>query len=237
MEKNKFENFLGKYYLAGNTDSAKVIIKDKTLSTSFITTDQNVIGEVTLNSFDSKDAELGVYTTSQLLKLLSALDSDIDISFGEAEGKVYSMNFKDKTTNVTYMLADLSVIRQVPALKTLPDFDCSINITKEFVSKFIKAKNALPESDNFAVQCTNGETNIVINYSSINTNRINFKVDANSAGDFSPICFSAKIFKEILVANDGAQGTLEISSKGLARVTFTNSDYSSTYYLVKLTIS
>lgn len=237
MEKNKFENFLGKYYLAGNTDSAKVVIKDKTLSTSFITTDQNVIGEVTLNSFDSKDAELGVYTTSQLLKLLSALDSDIDISFGETEGKVYSMNFKDKTTNVTYMLADLSVIRQVPALKTLPDFDCSINITKEFVGKFIKAKNALPESDNFAVQCTNGETNIVINYSSINTNRINFKVDANSASDFSPICFSAKIFKEILLANDGAQGTLEISSKGLARVTFTNSDYSSTYYLVKLTIS
>lgn len=237
MEKNKFENFLGKYYLAGNTDSAKVVIKDKTLSTSFITTDQNVIGEVTLNSFDSKDAELGVYTTSQLLKLLSALDSDIDVSFGETEGKVYSMNFKDKTTNVTYMLADLSVIRQVPALKTLPDFDCSINITKEFVSKFIKAKNALPESDNFAVQCTNGETNIVINYSSINTNRINFKVDANSASDFSPICFSAKIFKEILLANDGAQGTLEISSKGLARVTFTNSDYSSTYYLVKLTIS
>lgn len=237
MEKNKFENFLGKYYLAGNTDSAKVVIKDKTLSTSFITTDQNVIGEVTLNSFDSKDAELGVYTTSQLLKLLSAFDSDIDVSFGETEGKVYSMNFKDKTTNVTYMLADLSVIRQVPALKTLPDFDCSINITKEFVSKFIKAKNALPESDNFAVQCTNGETNIVINYSSINTNRINFKVDANSASDFSPICFSAKIFKEILLANDGAQGTLEISSKGLARVTFTNSDYSSTYYLVKLTIS
>jgi len=237
MEKNKFEDFLGKYYLSGNTDSAKLVIKDKTLTTSFITSDQNVIGEVTLNSFDTTDAELGVYTTSQLLKLLSALDSDIQISYGESDGKVFSMNFKDKTTNITYMLADLSVIRQVPALKTLPEFDCSINITKEFVTKFIKAKNALPDSDNFAVQCTNGETNIVINYSSINTNRINFKVDANSAGDFSPICFSAKIFKEILVANDGAQGTLEISSKGLARVTFTNSDYSSTYYLVKLTIS
>jgi hypothetical protein len=237
MEKNKFESFLAKYYLAGNTDSAKVVIKDKTLSTTFITADQNVIGEVTFKSFDTKDAELGVYTTSQLLKLLSALDSDIDISLGESDNKVYSMNFKDKNTNVTYMLADLSVIRQVPALKTLPDFDCSINITKEFVTKFIKAKNALPDSDNFAVQCVNGETNIVINYSSINTNRINFKVDANTAGDFSPICFSAKIFKEILLANNEAQGTLEISSKGLARVTFTNADYSSTYYLVKLTIS
>ena len=237
MEKNKFEEFLDKYYLAGNTDSAKLVVKDNTLSTSFITADQNVIGEVTLNSFDAQDAELGVYTTSQLLKLLSALDSDINISYGESDEKVYCMNLKDKNSNVTYMLADLSVIRQVPALKSLPEFDCSINITKEFVSKFIKSKNALPDSDNFAVQCVNGETSIVINYSSINTNRIAFKTDSNNKGDFSPICFSAKIFKEILLANDGAQGTLEISSKGLARVTFTDANYSSTYYLVKLTIS
>lgn len=237
MEKSKFEDFLGKYYLAGNTDSAKIVIKDKKLTTSFITTDQNVIGEVTLNSFDTKDAELGVYTTSQLLKLLSALDKDIDISYGEIDNKVFSMNVKDKNTNVTYMLADLTVIRQVPAIKTLPDFDCSINISKEFITKFIKAKNALPDSDNFAVQTVNNETSIVINYSSISTNRINFKVDAVTGGDFTPICFSAKIFKEILLANADAQGTLEISSKGLARVTFTNSDYSSTYYLVKLTIS
>lgn len=237
MEKNKFEGFLGKYFLAGNTDSAKLTIKDNKLSTSFITADQNVIGEVTLNTFAAKDAELGVYTTSQLLKLLSALENDIDVSYGEADEKVYSMNFKDKSSNITYMLADLSVIRQVPALKTLPEFNCSINITKEFITKFIKAKNALPDSDNFAVTCNNGETNIIINYSSINTNRIQFTTDSNSKEDFTPICFSAKIFKEILLANNDAQGTLEISSKGLARVTFTNSEYSSTYYLVKLTIS
>ena len=85
MEKNKFEEFLDKYYLAGNTDSAKLVVKDNKLTTSFITADQNVIGEVTLNSFDSPNAELGVYTTSQLLKLLSALDSDINISYGESE--------------------------------------------------------------------------------------------------------------------------------------------------------
>jgi ribosome maturation factor RimP len=51
------------------------------------------------------------------------------------------------------------------------------------------------------------------------------------------VCFSAKLFKEILNANADATGLLEVSSKGLARVTFTNADYSSTYFLVKLTIS
>jgi hypothetical protein len=51
------------------------------------------------------------------------------------------------------------------------------------------------------------------------------------------VCFSAKLFKEILNANADATGLLEVSSKGLARVSFTNSDYTSTYYLVKLTIA
>ena len=43
MEKNKFIGFLNRYSLGGNTDSAKLIVNDKTLSTKFISTDQNVI--------------------------------------------------------------------------------------------------------------------------------------------------------------------------------------------------
>lgn len=237
MEKSKFQDFLGKYYLAGNTDSAKLTVSDKKLSTDFITEDQNVIGNVVLKSFDVKDGELGVYTTSQLLKMLSALGNDINITYGEVDSKIFSLNLKDKDSNITYMLADLSVIRQVPTLKSLPEFDCSINVTKEFISKFIKAKNALPESDNFAVVTKDGVTEIIINYSSVNTNRISFKVDAVTKGDMGPICFSAKIFKEILISNGDAQGTLEISSKGLGKVSFINADYESTYYLVKLTVS
>jgi ribosome maturation factor RimP len=43
--------------------------------------------------------------------------------------------------------------------------------------------------------------------------------------------------KEIINANSDATGTLEVSSKGLARVTFTNTEYSAVYYLVKLTVA
>ena len=237
MEKSKFIEFLNKYYLAGNTDSAKLVVTDKTLNTKFISIDQNVIGEVTLNNFDTPYAEMGVYTTSQLIKMLSALNDKINITYGVADKKLYSINFKDDASNITYMLADLSVIRQVPNLKTLPEFDVKIDLTKEFMNKFIKAKNALPESDNFAVETANGETKVIINYSSVNTNRITFKTDVENAPDMSPVCFSAKLFKEILVANSNATGYLEVSSKGLAKVTFSDADYSSTYYLVKLTIA
>ena len=69
----------------------------------------------------------------------------------------------------------------------------------------------------------------------INTNRIKFEVDSPGSTDMSVICFSSTLFKEILQANkDATSGKLEVSSAGLARVTFSGKDYSSTYYLVQL---
>ena len=237
MEKSKFIGFVNRYFLAGNTDSAKLVVENKKLSTKFISADQNVIGEVVLNNFDATDAELGVYATSQLVKMLSAVDEKMEVSFGEVEKKIYSMNFKDSSTNITYMLADLSVIRQVPNLKSLPDFDVKIELNKDFANNFKKAANALPESDNFGVTSDGTETKIIINHSSVNTNRIVFKAAPKEAVAMDTVCFSAKLFKEILNANADATGMLEVSSKGLAKVTFSNADYSSSYYLVKLTIA
>ena len=135
------------------------------------------------------------------------------------------------------MLSDLSVIQQVPNLKSLPKFDIKIDISKEFTSKFIKAKNALPDSDNFAVTSDGTTTNIIINHSNINTNKITFKVTTTETVEMSPVCFSAILFKEILTANSDCTGTLEISSKGLGRVTLSNKDFSTTYYLVKLSVN
>ena len=237
MEKSKFIGFINRYFLAGNTDSAKLVIDNKQLSTQFMSADQNVIGDIVLKNFDAQNAELGVYTTSQLVKMLSAVDEKMDVSFGEVDSKIFSINFKDSSTNVTYMLADLSVIRQVPNLKSLPDFDVSIELNKDFANNFKKAANALPESDNFGVTSDGTSTKIIINHSSVNTNRIVFSVNPVTQTSMDTVCFSAKLFKEILNANSDATGTLEVSSKGLARVSFDGPDYSATYYLVKLTIA
>jgi hypothetical protein len=151
--------------------------------------------------------------------------------------KVFSIIVEDKNTSITYMLADLSVIKAVPKVKTLPQFDVSINITKEFSEKFLKAKNGMPEAENFAVVSDAISSEILLNYSTVNTNRIKFSVDATSHNKLSATCFSANIFKEILTANKGAEtGIFEVSGQGLARVTFTGKDFNSTYYLVQLSI-
>jgi hypothetical protein len=237
IDKSKLISFINKYYLGGNTDSAKLVIEDNQLYTKFISADQNVIGDVKIHDFQAPDGELGVYTTSQLIKLLSALDEKIEVVFNDTNKKIYSINLKDSNTNVTYMLADLSVIRQVPNLKSLPDFEVQIELNKDFANNFKKAANALPESDNFGIESDGTDTRVIINYSKINTNRIVFNATTKATSQIDTVCFSAKLFKEILTANSDSVGILEVSSKGLARVTFSNSDYTAIYYLVKLTVS
>ena len=238
MEKKKLISFIDKYHLAGNANSVKLEIKDKTLHCKFITDDQNVIGSVTMDNFDIEDGELGIYATSQLTKLLTALDDTVDFKVNKADSSAFSIKISDKTTKVTFMLADLSVIRQVPDLKNTPDWNVSFELTKDFTDKFIKSKNALPETENFAVQSRNGTTEMILNYSTLNTNRITWPINIPDATDLSATCFSANLFKEILQANkDCEYGELNVSSAGLAKVVFKLAEGTSTYYLVQLQAS
>jgi hypothetical protein len=235
MKKTDILSFIGRYHLAGATTSVKWVSKDGKLSTKFITDDQNVIGSVTSETLNVGDHELGVFATPQLVKMLSAVNDEVDVDVNVTSNHAVSLGINDKDVNMTFMLADLSVIRQVPELKQLPDWNVTVALDKDFVNRFIKAKNALPEAENFGIACTGSKVEFIMNYSSINTNRITFDIACDDCKDMSVICFSSNLFKEVLQANrDSDTAVLEISGAGLARVTFKSQTYESVYYLVQL---
>lgn len=234
MEKQQLNRFVSKYNLAGLVESVKWESKDGSLTTSFISDDKSVLGSVSMKEFDGSDAEFGVYDTTKLTKMLSVLGNDVDFSINDIDGKPVSLKFKDGSTNVNYMLADLSVIPNVPDLKQLPPFNAEIKLDTNFISKFIKAKGALDEN-NFTFLCKDGKGEIILGYSNINTNRINIEVDCTCDGDVDPISFSATYLKEILVANkEATDATLKISSQGLSHIHFEIDNYESNYYLVEI---
>ena len=238
MKKSELLNFVGRYHLAGATTSVKWVAQTGTLQTSFITDDQNVIGTVNATNLDLGDHELGVYATPQLVKMLSAIGDDLNVNVNAVDKTAVSMKIKDKDVNMTFMLADLSVIRQVPDLKNTPDWNITIELTNDFINKFIKAKNALPESENFGVSSSSGTVDMIINYSTINTNRIKFSIDSDKSSDMPITCFSSTLFKEILQANKTFEyAELNVSSAGLARVVFKLAKGEATYYLVQLQTS
>ena len=239
MEKQSLNRFVSKYNLAGLVESVKWESSEGSLTTSFISDDKSVLGSVTMKEFDSTDASFGVYDTTKLTKMLSVLGNDVDFSINDIDGKPVSLKFKDGSTSVNYMLADLSVIPNVPDLKQLPEFDTEIKLDSNFITKFIKAKGALADENNFTFTCEdgqNGSGQIILGYSNINTNRINIDVDCTCSKDsVEPISFSANFLKEILVANkEATDATLKISSQGLAHISFEVDNYESNYYLVEI---
>ena len=234
MEKSKLQSFINRYYLAGNCEAVILKENDNGVGCELIDMDQTVVGKLQWNTTPFMKGELGINHTGSLIKMLSALGENININVQDSAGKNYAMKISEGSTKATFMLADTTVIPSVPAINTEPPYEVTLPIDDAFMSKFIKAKNALPDAKNFAVQVVNGEIKFIINYSTVNSDNITFEVGSSTGDELSPICFSADKLKEVLVANKGDMGTMHVSSQGLSRIDFTGADFESSYWLVQL---
>jgi hypothetical protein len=233
MEKSKLQSFINRYYLAGNCEAVVLKNNTDTVCCDLIDVDQTVVGKIKWKTDPFMDGELGINHTGALIKMLSAVGEQLDIDVQAASGKNYAIKISEGSTKATFMLADTTVIPGVPTINEEPEYQVTLDINDEFTSKFIKAKNALPDANNFAVQVQNGKIKFIINYSTINSDNISFEMDGGT-NTMEPICFSADKLKEVLVANKGDTGKMHISSDGLARIDFTGNDFDSNYWLVQL---
>jgi len=233
MNKHSLNRFIEKYYLGGNCSSVVINSKGDTLSTRFITGDKNLLGELSMTGWSFDEADLGVYNTEQLVKLLSVLSENITMNLTKAGDKAVALKISDTNSDVNYMLSDLSVISSPPNLKSVPEFEVKIKVDKSFMTKFVAGKGALTDTDNFTVITTGDGVKIVIGYAEINTNRVTLPVETESYDKIENVSFNANLFRDVLVANKECESaTLEVSSQGLARINFKIDEYDATYYLV-----
>ena len=235
MQKSKLDRFIQKYNLGGNVNSVKWKSDGSVLSTSFVTPDKSLLGNVKVDKFSFDSAELGIYQTDQLKSLIGVLGDDISLDLTSAGDRAISLNVKNGAISIDYVLSDLSVIPDPPALKRLPEFGTQIKLDTKFINTFVKGKAALSDIDSFTILNGKSGIEVVIGYSSTNTNRVNIPVETTSSNLENPISFNANLFKEILVANkECTSAVLEVSNEGLAKVNFKVDDYDSTYYVVAM---
>ena len=234
MEKSKLQSFINRYYLAGNCEAVTLKEAEESITCELIDMDQTVVGKIKWNTTPFMKGMLGINHTGALIKMLGAVGENINIDVKETAGKNYAMKISEGTTQATFMLADTTVIPAVPTINAEPDYLVQIAVNEEFISKFIKAKNALPDAKNFAVQVQNGIVKFIINYTTVNSDNITFEVGTSPGVDMEPVCFSADKLKEVLVANRGDVGQLHVSPDGLSRIDFVGSDFESSYWLVML---
>ena len=235
MQKSKLDKFISKYNLGGNVNSVKWKSSSDTLTTTFVTPDKSLLGTVKVDKFQFEDSEIGVYQTDQLKSLIGVLGDDVSLDLSRFGDKAVSLKVKNGPVSVDYVLSDLSVIADPPALKRLPEFGTQIKLDSKFIDTFVKGKSALSDVDTFTILNGKNGCEVVIGYSSTNTNRVNIPVETTTNDLTDPITFNANLFKEVLVANrECTSAILEVSTEGLAKVNFKVDDYDSTYYVVAM---
>lgn len=236
IKKAVLEKFIEKYILSGSIQKVKFQVSNKELLTEFISEQKSVIGKVKLKDFDEEDLECLVYDSSQLVKFLGSLSSDIKIEFiKNSSSQVRAIKLSDEVKNINFSLSDIELASKVPTPKALPIMEIEILVTPELVDNFIKSKSAL-DYTTFYVKKEDDRVKFIIAASlEENSNQISVDTGFDLTTSFPTAKYDSNFFKDILNANKKASvGKISISSKGLIYASFIDGDYTSEYYLLPM---
>ena len=233
ISKKVISNIVSKYSLGNHIEQVKWVIEDKKLNINFINDSKNLVGFIKYDKdIGLKDGNYGIFNTSQLIKCLNILDGDILVDVNSSK-----LNLADTNYEIKFSLADPAVIPSVPSITNPSQFSVSFDINSEFITRFVKSKDALSELDTFTVETRDGFTGeeLVFTVGTNITNTIEFTVEAKINESFDPVPFDSNLLKEILKANrDYHSGEIRISKNGLLDAHFKcEDDLSTGYYLVR----
>ena len=214
ISKKVISNIVSKYSLGNHIEQVKWGISDKKLNINFINDSKTLVGYVEYrDDIGLKNGNYGIFNTSQLTKCLNILDGDILLDANNSK-----LNIADTNYEIRFSLADPAVIPNVPNIKDPDQWSVSFGINDEFITRFVKSKDALSDLDTFTVETREGFTGeeLVFTVGTNITNTIEFTVEADINESFGPVPFDSDILKEILKANkDYHSGEIRISKNGL----------------------
>ena len=234
ISKKVISDIVSKYSLGNNIERVKWIITDEKLIIHFINDSKDLVGYVDYRKeIGLKPGDYGIFNTSQLIKCLNILDGDILV-----DATTSKLNMADTNYDIKFNLADPAVIPNVPDVTNNSDeWSVSFDANDEFITRFVKSKDALSELETFTIETRDGfhGEELVFTVGTNITNTIEFTVEATIKESFGPIPFNSNLMKEILKANrDYHSGEIRINKKGLLDAHFhCGDDLYTGYYLVR----
>jgi len=234
ISKKVISDIVSKYSLGNNIEKVKWIITDEKLIIHFINDSKDLVGYVDYRKeIGLKPGDYGIFNTSQLIKCLNILDGDILV-----DATTSKLNMADTNYDIKFNLADPAVIPNVPDVSSNSDeWSVTFDANDEFITRFVKSKDALSELETFTIETREGFTGeeLVFTVGTNITNTIEFTVEATIKESFGPIPFNSNLMKEILKANrDYHTGEIRINKKGLLDAHFhCGNDLYTGYYLVR----
>mgnify|MGYP006921380092 CR=1 FL=1 len=236
MNKIHLESIIEKYYLDGLIERTRLNIKDNNVEIKFINDNKNLTGIIQANEFEFKDSEIGIYDTSQFLKLVSILNQFIVIKPDEKNNKIQKLLIADDEYNLEYPLADITIIPKAPNVDE-PIYEVEFDINKEFITKFLKAYKVLKIETLIVDTYLDdgiGKIRFTIGENTNFSNKIDFSLTAEIGIPMGPVLFPINEFAAILNNNKDLEiSKCYISEQGLLKLYFENKNkVKSTYILI-----
>ena len=235
MDKKVLTDLITAYSIGGKIENIKLSIANNSLTTIFTSDTKDLVGRIKVNSFSSEqDADWFIFSSSRLQSMLSVLEDEISIKQVILDGNAKQITITDKyNTKVLFNFADESVIPPAPKSFNFPTPDISFSLSKEFIGKFIKALNSIPDATRFAFEVKHdGIVDVIVNYSAITSNNIQFSEEAKTTGT-GRVIFSTEYIKELLAINKESElREISISYAGFAALKFKRSDMDINYFMV-----
>ena len=185
ISKKVISDIVSKYSLGNSIEKVKWIITDEKFICHFINDSKNLVGYVDYRKeIGLKPGDYGIFNTSQLIKCLNILDGDILV-----DATTSKLNMADTNYDIKFNLADPAVIPNVPDVSSnSEEWSIAFDANDEFITRFVKSKDALSELETFTVETRdgfNGEE-LVFTVGTTITNTIEFTVDATINESFGP---------------------------------------------------
>lgn len=237
INKITIQSFISKYHLGGLNNHVKWRIKDKTLVVYGGV--NGSVCKVELQNFDFEDAELGIFDTDKLNKLLNITFGDLLFTTTKV-GKIHTkLHIADASFDVSYTLADTMIIPKSTYYEDPDTWDMQVDLTNEDINGLIKAKSALADSDKMLIQSAldqEGGKRCEFVFGDMEgfSDKISYNIPCSFEETNIQLPFNSLIFRDILKANkDCEEATLRINKEGMMKLNFTNMNLKSEYFLLR----
>tara|TARA_Y100000385_G_scaffold69827_1_gene70013 strand:- start:65 stop:787 length:723 start_codon:yes stop_codon:yes gene_type:complete len=237
INKSQLTSIISKYYLNGLNNQVKWRIKDNTLT--IYAGESGRVCKVVLNNFQLEDAELGVFDTNKLSKLISITNGDLMISLEKIKAVYTKMHIADLNFDLTYSLADILILGKNTYYEDPEEWEVDLTLEPEDIDRLIKAKNALGDVNSMLITTTtdfdgNNICEFIFGDNTGFSNKISYKIQGNITESDIQIPFDSNIFKDILNSNkDMFKGQLKLSTTGILKLNFTSEEIISEYYVAR----
>ena len=237
VNKATLTSVISKYYLNGLNNQVKWRIKDNQLTV--YAGDNGRVCKVVHNNFNLEDAELGVFDTHKLSKLLSITNGELSISLEKIKAVYTKMNIADLNFDLTYSLADILILGKNTYYEDPDSFEMELDLEREDIDHLIKAKSALADVNNMLLTSTtdmdgNNICEFIFGDNTGFSNKITYQIQGNITKSDIEIPFDSDIFKDILNSNkDMDKGTLKLSEQGMLKLNFYSEEVNSEYFIAR----